>query len=156
LSIYIDYSKSIGAIPILATPIERNEWANNAVEPSHIKPYGDYPQAIRNLAKSKNIDMVDMTTLTTALYERMGKESATNLFVTNDQTHINEAGANQVAKLFVNDIVSQGVKPFSNWVKGRSSVKQVSLHIGPVAMPPVFIMVKNVVAESIKNIWQKQ
>jgi lysophospholipase L1-like esterase len=118
LSIYIDYSKNIGAIPILATPIERNVWANNTIEPSHVKPYGDYPQAIRNLAKSKNIDLVDMTTLTTELYERIGEEYTTGLFVTDDQTHINEAGANQVAKLFVNDIVSQKIKPFSNWVKG--------------------------------------
>ena len=117
LSTYIDYSKDIGAIPILATPIERNVWANNTIEPSHVKSYGDYPQAIRNLAKSKNIDLVDMTTLTAALYEKIGKESTTKLFVTGDQTHINEAGADQVAKLFVNDIVSQKIKPFSHWVK---------------------------------------
>lgn len=143
LSIYIDYSKRIGAIPILATPIERNEWANNAIEPSHIKPYGDYPQAIRNLAKSKNIDLVDMTALTTKLYERIGKESTTRLFVTNDNTHINGAGANQITKLFVNDIISQGIRPFSNWVKGGASIKQVSLHIVSEAMPRFFIMVKN-------------
>jgi lysophospholipase L1-like esterase len=134
LSIYVDYSKSVGAIPILATPIERNEWANNAIEPSHVKSYGDYPQAIRNLAKSKNIDLVDMTALTTELYERIGQESTTKLFVTDDRTHINEAGANQIAKLFVNDITSQGIKPFSNWVKRSVSIKQVSLHLISVAM----------------------
>lgn len=103
-------------------------FANNSVEPSHIKPYGDYPQAIRNLAKSKKIALVDMTTLTAALYQRLGKDSTTKLFVFHDNTHIIEAGAIQVAKLFVDDIVSQGLKPISYWVKGVTSIKQVSLH----------------------------
>jgi lysophospholipase L1-like esterase len=117
LSIYIDYSKSVRANPVLVTPIERNEWANNSIEHSHVKPYGDYPQAIRNLARSKNIDLVDLTALTTSLYERIGKEATARLFVNADHTHINEAGANQVAELFVNDIVSQRIEPFSHWVK---------------------------------------
>jgi lysophospholipase L1-like esterase len=130
LSIYIDYAISVGAIPILATPIERDEWANNVVEPSHIKPYGDYPQAIRNLAKSKNIALVDMTNLTTALYQKLGKDSTTKLFVFNDATHIVENGAIQIANLFVNDIVAQGLKPISNWVRYASSIKQSFPHSG--------------------------
>lgn len=142
LSIYIDDAISKGAIPILATPIERDIWNrdNVTIWESHITTdSGDFPKAIRELAAQKNINLVDMTALTKAYFEMIGKDSTNKHFMIlkkgefsnypdgkNDQTHLKEQGAKAIAKLFVNDIVLQKIAPFYTWIKGSSTAVKTS------------------------------
>jgi lysophospholipase L1-like esterase len=138
LSIYIDDAISKGAIPVLATPIERDLWNrdNITIQESHITAdSGDFPNAIRELAKTKNISCVDMTALTNAFFEKIGKDSTNKLFMIlkkgeyanypdgkNDQTHLKEQGARAIAKLFVNDIAQQKIAPLYTWINGSATV----------------------------------
>lgn len=131
LSIYIDDAKAKGAIPLLVTPIERNGWSSaTTVKASH----GLYPQAIRDLAKSKGIGLVDLTTLTTALYQKLGKAATTSTIFLNlsagayanypdgvaDNTHLQLRGATEIAKLLASDIVRQKLPTISSWVVGSA------------------------------------
>jgi lysophospholipase L1-like esterase len=134
LSIYIDDAISKGAIPILATPIERDIWNrdNVTIWESHITAdSGDFPKAIRELATEKNIRLVDMTAITNQYFEKVGKDSTNKLFLIlkkgqfsnypdgkNDQTHLQERGAKTIAKLFVSEIVRQKLSPLDTWTKG--------------------------------------
>jgi lysophospholipase L1-like esterase len=129
LSIYIDDAKAKGAIPLLVTPIERNGWSSaTTVKASH----GLYPQAIRDLAKKKGIGLVDLTVLTTALYQKLGKDATTNTVFLNlpagayanypngvtDNTHLQLRGANEIAKLLAADIAKQKLPAISSWLVG--------------------------------------
>lgn len=140
LSIYIDDAIAKGATPILATPINRNSWNsdNRTVTNSHITADGDYPQAIRDLAAEKKIDLIDATALTKTFMEEIGKDSCTTLFMNiargefpnfpdgnSDNTHLRESGARAVAQLVVNDIIDQKIRPIGTWIKGGlTSVRQ--------------------------------
>lgn len=133
LSIYIDDAKSKGAIPILATPIERDYWNrdNKTLQSTHItSDSGDFPAAMRELAIEKNVTLVDMTALTKAYFEKVGRDSTDKLFLifpknvysnypdgSNDQTHLQERGAKTIAQLFVNDVNRQKISPFYSWIK---------------------------------------
>lgn len=129
LSIYIDDAKAKGAIPLLVTPIERNGWsAATTVKASH----GAYPQAIRDLAAKKGVGLVDLTALTTARYQKLGKDTTTSKLFMNlaageyanypdgnaDNTHLQSRGAVEVSRLLASDISRQKLATLSAWVVG--------------------------------------
>ena len=133
LSIYIDDAKAKGAIPVLATPIERNGWSTPAtVKPSH----GEYPKAIRDLAAKKGIDCVDLTRISTAFYESLGKDATTHKVFLNlpakvypnypdgntDNTHLQLWGATEIAKRLAGDVAARKIPALSAWVTGAVSV----------------------------------
>jgi lysophospholipase L1-like esterase len=133
LSIYIDDAKAKGAIPLLVTPIERNGWSTAVtVKESH----GAYPKAIRDLAAAKGIDLVDLTALSKALYEKLGKDTTTNKLFLNlpagaypnypdgsvDNTHLQLRGAREIAKALAENMVKQKLATLSTWVVGTGSV----------------------------------
>jgi lysophospholipase L1-like esterase len=127
LSIYVDFARKVGAIPILATSIQRNYWESDGktLQQTHVIPgRGDYPQATRNLAASKQVALVDMTKLTEDYLEGIGMAAANKIFV--DKAHLNVAGARAFAKLFTDDLVSQKIAPIQNWLKGAKPVSIAS------------------------------
>ncbi|MEO7955931.1 MAG: rhamnogalacturonan acetylesterase, partial [Fibrobacteria bacterium] len=127
-TIYIDFARKVGAIPLLATSIERNYWNSDGktLSQSHVIPgRGDYPQATRNLAKAKQVPLVDMTKLTIDYLEGIGKAASTKLFV-DQKSHPNVAGARAFAKLFADNLVSQKIVPLQNWLKGAKPVSIAS------------------------------
>lgn len=143
LSIYIDDAINRGAIPILATPIQRDIWNrdNVTIQQSHVTAdSGDFPKAIRELAITKKIDLIDMTALTNAYFEKVGRDSTNKLFLIlkkddyanyadgkNDQTHLQERGAKTIAQLFVNEVAKQKIAPFYNWIKGSATIANQTL-----------------------------
>jgi lysophospholipase L1-like esterase len=111
LSIYIDNAKAKGAIPILVTPVERNNWSGGVVKASH----GNYPDAMRKLATTKGVPLIDLTALSTAKYQSLGQSYTTTLVFMNltagqypnypsgnaDNTHFQQNGADIIARLVV-------------------------------------------------------
>jgi hypothetical protein len=92
------------------------------LQQSHVIPgSGDYPQATRNLAKAKQVPLVDMTKLTNVYMEGIGKDASTMLFV-DSKAHPNVAGARAFAKLFTDDLVLQKIVPIQIWLKGAKPV----------------------------------
>lgn len=134
LSIYIDDAVAKGAIPILATPMERNSWSGAKIQSTHVTADGDYPQAVRDLAAAKKTGLIDATALTKAFFEKIGKDSTTRLFLNlaagespnypsgnSDNTHLQERGAKAIAQLMVGDIARQKIQPLSAWIKGSTT-----------------------------------
>ena len=113
---YIKLAEQKGAIPILATPIVRaNKKDDYSGSSAHITSNGDYRKAIVELGQEKNVDVIDMTTLTKNYYSEIGYDEAVYLHAMTtgtsatepnlnsvDTTHLNVYGAKMVAYLFAN------------------------------------------------------
>ena len=104
---YVQAARDKGAFPILITPVQRRAFnADGTLKPTH----GDYPDAMRKVAQEMNVPLVDITKLTTTLYESWGDEPSRKAFVQypantfpgqkeklEDNTHFNSFGANEIA-----------------------------------------------------------
>ncbi|MEO8255465.1 MAG: rhamnogalacturonan acetylesterase [Flavobacterium sp.] len=116
---YVQAARDKGAIPILITPVQRRVFnADGTLKPTH----GDYPDAMRKLAQEMKVPLVDLTKLTTTLYESWGDEPSRKAFVQypantfpgqkeklEDNTHFNSFGANEIALC-----VMQGLRDLKN------------------------------------------
>jgi len=104
---FVQAARDKGAFPILITPVQRRAFnADGTLKPTH----GDYPDAMRKVAQEMNVPLVDITKLTTTLYESWGDEPSRKAFVQypantfpgqkeklEDNTHFNSFGANEIA-----------------------------------------------------------
>jgi len=118
LSIYVDDTLARGATPVLITSINRNNWDGATVRDTH----GEYPVAMRQLAATRGVALIDATLLTKAYFERLGQAKTTLLFMdlaagqfpnypdgNTDNTHLQEAGARAIAELILADAARQGL-----------------------------------------------
>ncbi|MBR6530241.1 MAG: hypothetical protein IKT43_02375 [Clostridia bacterium] len=120
---YVQYARSVGAVPVLLSPIARldSESGKASVE-SHL-PYRD---AMQRFASEENIAFFDMTALTEEFYNGLvseqGREATLHLHAysaadrkTIDVTHLSRYGAFRVAGL-VADAVLKCPVALSNFV----------------------------------------
>ena len=125
---FIDKLRPKGVNIILATPTERRNFKNGKICATH----GDYPDAIRTVAKREGLPLIDLTTSTTELYNAMGDSLSKKLLVhypansypgqskeLKDNTHSNAFGAYQICKLVVMGLKSNGIEAMKylrpNW-----------------------------------------
>lgn len=116
---YIKIAQDNGATPILLTPVVRLSTSNDygANNNTHVTtgadgfPGGDYSKAIKELAEEVNVDCIDLTTSTKALYSELGFEEAKKLhaWLTSDptsvdKTHLNIYGATMTSYLIANEL----------------------------------------------------
>ncbi|MFD0678676.1 MULTISPECIES: rhamnogalacturonan acetylesterase [unclassified Paenibacillus] len=118
---YIDGARERGAVPVLVTPVHRRFFDDKGqLENTH----GDYLQAVKELGHSEDVPVIDLAEKTRQLYESYGIERSKTLFMwavpgefpnhpvgVRDNTHFQEAGAIQVAKLVVEGIREQQLNP---------------------------------------------
>ncbi|WP_163397625.1 rhamnogalacturonan acetylesterase [Flavobacterium fluviatile] len=107
LAEFVQSAKDKGAIPVLVTPTQRRAFnENGTLKETH----GDFPAAMRAVAQKNNIALIDVTKMTTELYETWGDEPSRKAFVQypantfpgqvkalEDNTHFNSFGANEIA-----------------------------------------------------------
>ncbi len=107
LTEFVNSAKEKGAIPVLVTPTQRRFFnENGTLKETH----GDFPAAMRAVAQKNNIALIDVTKMTTELYETWGDEPSRKAFVQypantfpgqekalDDNTHFNRFGANEIA-----------------------------------------------------------
>ena len=87
-----------GGIPVLITPVQRRTFdTEGKITNSH----GDYPEAVRQVAKEENVPLIDLNLMSKALYESWGPEKSKLAFAPNDNTHHNDYGSLEIAKLIV-------------------------------------------------------
>lgn len=116
LTTYVTDTRDRGAIPVLLTSIQRNNWDGATIRDSH----GDYPPAVRELAAELDVALVDMAALTRDYFERIGQAETTVLFMNlapgefanypggnSDNTHLRETGARIVSRLLNADAFRQ-------------------------------------------------
>lgn len=111
-----------GAHPVLATPVVRRDWD----ESGHLKDtHGAYLTAVRDVAASEHVPLLDMAELTGKMEEDQGPDGSKKLHMIfapgenarlpegkTDNTHYVEAGAHQAAELAAQEIRRQGL-PFA-------------------------------------------
>ncbi|MFC8126584.1 rhamnogalacturonan acetylesterase [Streptomyces sp. NPDC057302] len=107
---YVDGARSRGARPVLATAVERRKFAADGTAlPTH----GDYPAAMRALAKAEGVPLLDVQALSLALWQRLGVEETKAYFnwtaTEQDNTHFNPPGAIAMARLVAAELLHHGV-----------------------------------------------
>lgn len=114
LTEFVLAARERGAFPILLTPTERRFFTENEkLKSSH----GAYPEAMRKVAVTLGVPLIDLTEITTTLYESWGDEHSKKAFVhypantftgqdieLEDNTHFNGFGANEIALCVLEEI----------------------------------------------------
>jgi len=111
LTEFIDQAREKEAIPILITPTQRRSFGEDG---RIVDTHEDYPQAMRDLARDKQVPLIDLHQMTRVLYEALGTEGSKKAFVhypagtfpgqdkaLADNTHFNSYGAYQIAKCVI-------------------------------------------------------
>lgn len=110
LRLYVDQVRAKKARPILITSVNRNyPWVDGKLQNSH----GDYPQAMKDIAAERNVDLIDLTQLSIDLFTAKGQDYVSSHYFMHvakgeypgypdgltDNTHFKPEGAEAVAKL---------------------------------------------------------
>lgn len=95
------------ATPILLTPVARRSFEGGRLQPSH----GEYPQIVRDVAKSRNAALIDMEARSAEILRAAGEEGSKSLFLwlkpgespnypegSQDNTHFSPTGARRMAE----------------------------------------------------------
>ena len=101
-----------GAQPVLMTPVSRRFFVGGG---SLLYTHGEYPQAVRRVAREDGIPLIDLKAKSRKLYLELGEEKTAELFVRlspgehpdfpeghDDKTHFNAYGAETICGLVVN------------------------------------------------------
>jgi pectinesterase len=108
---YVADTRTIGAKPVLITPLTRRQW--DKAHPGKIKSsLAPYAEDVRKIATDENVPLVDLQASSIALCEKLGPEKChefsptkivggTNVY---DGTHLQGPGRVMFAQLVVNDL----------------------------------------------------
>ena len=100
LRVFIAEARLRHALPVLVTPMQRREWdADGKIKNSH----GDYPEAMREVAREEHVALIDLDRDSRAFYEALGPEEAPVAFSAHgrDITHHSAYGAYELAKCVI-------------------------------------------------------
>lgn len=114
LNEYITAAREKGAIVVFVTPTQHRSFdANGKIRDTH----GEFPNAMRKLAKKENVPVIELNKMTKTLYEALGEKLSARAFVhypantypgqtqaLEDNTHFNPYGAYQIAKCVIEGI----------------------------------------------------
>lgn len=115
-----------GAIPVLVTSMHRRFFDDNGkVKNTH----GDYPDAVRQLAKEENITLIDLNNMSATLYEAWGVEGSKRAFVhypagtfpnqkepLADNTHFNPYGGTEIARCILKGMIDNNL-PVKKYIR---------------------------------------
>ncbi|HEX8461858.1 MAG TPA: rhamnogalacturonan acetylesterase [Segetibacter sp.] len=109
---YITEAKAKGAIPIVCSPIPRNEWKDGKV----IRSGDSYGKWAQDVAKAEGVYFIDLNNLVAAKYEELGAEKVKPFFPA-DHTHTNLDGAKINAAIVVNALKNINVARLNKYFK---------------------------------------
>ncbi|MCZ2835966.1 pectinesterase family protein [Modestobacter sp. VKM Ac-2985] len=118
---YIDGARAAGATPVLVTSVERRRFDEAGVAKT---THGEYPAAMRALAAEQGVAVVDLTAMSTDLWNELGPEGTKDYFLhvepgeypnypdgRADDTHFQARGAIELARIVATSLAEQGVLP---------------------------------------------
>ncbi len=140
LTFMIQQAKSVGALPVLCTPIARRHYKDNELQYVH----GQYPDAAKQVAEAEQIPLVDMTAMTMDWLAPLGDEGSQPYFVyvmlpgeyskypegKTDNTHLRLAGALEVARIFSKAVKEQKIMPLCKYVQPDNTEVKYSIPCG--------------------------
>ena len=112
LKIFADRAREAGGNIIFCTPTARRFFNDDhkTIKNTH----GDYPEAMKTVARRENVPVIDLTAMSTSFYEALGEEGSKRSLVhypantfpgqdkpLADNTHFNPYGACEIAKMVV-------------------------------------------------------
>ena len=112
LKIFADRVREAGGNIIFCTPTARRFFNDDhkTIKNTH----GDYPEAMKTVARRENVPVIDLTAMSTSFYEALGEEGSKRSLVhypantfpgqdkpLADNTHFNPYGACEIAKMVV-------------------------------------------------------
>jgi len=122
LRMYVENVRAKKARPILITSVNRNyPWVEGKLQNSH----GDYPQAVKDIGREMNVDVIDLTQLSIDHFTAKGEAYVTEKYFMNlpegkfegypkglkDNTHFQPEGAEAVARLVFEAMSKLPAKP---------------------------------------------
>lgn len=125
---YIKPAQAAGATPIVCTPIVRRTETTWSDSNLHIANGGSYPQAIIDMGQTLSVPVVDMTSLTKALYDKLTPAETLYLHAWTgsksssvDNTHTNIYGAKYNAYMLTQAIKDLNIAGVSEHVKADAA-----------------------------------
>lgn len=110
LKLFEEEVRNKEATIIFVTPTQRRSFRDGRIQETH----GDFPDAMRAVAKHENIPVIELHDMTRTFYETLGEEASTRAFVhypantfpnqpkaLADNTHFNPYGAYEIAKMVI-------------------------------------------------------
>ncbi len=95
---FVEAARARGATPVLITPVQRRTFDEQGkIKNSH----GDYPEAVRQVAREEKVALIDLHEMSTRFYEALGPEKSKLAFKEGDGTHHNNYGSYELAKCIV-------------------------------------------------------
>lgn len=109
LNHFIAEVKKRGGIPVLITSMHRRSF--DSATGKIVQTLGDYPEAVRQVAKEKKVPLIDLNNMSKTMYEAWGPDDSRKAFVIypansfpgqkndlKDNTHFNPYGAYEIAR----------------------------------------------------------
>ncbi|MBQ9529545.1 MAG: pectin esterase [Bacteroidales bacterium] len=108
LRLFVRTAKSMGARPVLLTPVARRWFKENGLDRNC---HTDYPAAMAQVAREDNVPLLDITTATLDWLEGLGDEASRQYFMIStgkdDNTHTVASGARKVTEIICEKIKGQ-------------------------------------------------
>ncbi|HSE33673.1 MAG TPA: alpha/beta hydrolase fold domain-containing protein [Pyrinomonadaceae bacterium] len=125
--------KSKGATPIVLSLTVRNIWRDGHVE----RGSGKFSEWAAEIAKSQNVEFIDLTTIIANRYEEIGQERVKELFGP-DHTHTSPAGAELNAALVVYGIQKMKPSPLKRYLSKafNAATANVTVDVWPEGRMP--------------------
>jgi len=109
---YIRETKQAGAIPIVCSPIPRNDWKNGKV----LRSTESYAKWAKEVALSEGALFIDLNDIVASKYESMGAEAVKPFFPV-DHTHTNLDGAKLNASIVMENLLQMDVPKLKKYIK---------------------------------------
>lgn len=105
LRTYIDAFRKAGVRPVLVTPMHRRRFRDGKPT-EELRPYAD---AMVEVAREKDVPVVDLHARSGALFASLGEEGSADLNCSpTDRTHFSEKGAKAMARLVLDGLKELG------------------------------------------------
>jgi fibronectin type 3 domain-containing protein len=156
LQSFIDGAVQRGAQPIVVTPVSRRSFDETTGKFNVSFP--EYVQAATDVAAANDVPLVDLSASSRAYLDEVGPEAAKSVFLhvpagvypnrpngTTDDTHFQEYGAIQMARLVAQDTAALDV-PLADEVTGAETPAEVPA-------PPAGVVAGNVSASGARLTW---
>lgn len=125
---WITQARQRGAIPVLVTSMHRRTFGDGG---RIVNSLGDYPQAMRDVATTERVALIDLHAMSQQFYEALGSIDSARAFVhypahtfpgqdqpLADNTHFNAYGAYELAKCVVRGIRAARLPLARNLIAG--------------------------------------
>ncbi|KAF0096048.1 MAG: GDSL family lipase [Puniceicoccaceae bacterium 5H] len=104
LKVMIEEARRRGATPVLVTSMQRRNFDDDG---KIVSSLGDYPKAMRDVAREEDVTLIDLERMSVKFYEALGPDKAPLAFNNEgkDPTHHDNYGAYELAKC-----VAEGIR----------------------------------------------